>query len=127
MGKTRLAIRAADEFRRAFPDGVRFVDLTIVRSEELLAQTVCDLLAIDTRDAHDRAAEDSLVNFLRNRRMLLILDNCEHVVDAVAALAARLVESTPNLRILATSREFLSIPGEYVFHLSALPIDGPGR
>jgi len=125
MGKTRLAIRAADEFRRAFPDGVRFVDLTIVRSEELLAQTVCDLLAIDTRDAHDRAAEDSLVNFLRNRRMLLILDNCEHVVDAVAALAARLVESTPNLRILATSREFLSIPGEYVFHLSALPIDGP--
>ncbi|MBD0021709.1 MULTISPECIES: LuxR C-terminal-related transcriptional regulator [Gordonia] len=120
MGKTRLAIAAAEDFRRAFPDGVRFVDFTAVRSASLLAQSVCDVLSLDNRESGEGSAQDTLATFLRNRRMLLVLDNCEHVVDGAAALVAHLLESTTHLRIIVTSREYLSIPGEHVFHLGAL-------
>ena len=120
IGKTRLAIAAAEEFRRAFPDGVRFVDFTAVRNESLLAQSVCDALSLNSRESSDRSVPDTLATFLRTRRMLLVLDNCEHVVDGAAALIAHLLASTAELRIIVTSREYLSIPGEYVFHLGAL-------
>ncbi|MGW5518871.1 ATP-binding protein [Nocardia africana] len=124
IGKTRLAIQAAYEFRRAFPDGVRFVDFTAVRTPDLLAQVVCAGLALENRDAHDKLPEETLVDYLRNRRMLLVLDNCEHVVEAAARLIARLLESTSVLRIMTTTREYLSIPGEYVFTLPPLPTRG---
>ncbi|WP_267616488.1 ATP-binding protein [Gordonia bronchialis] len=123
MGKTRLALRAADEFRRAFPDGVRFVEFASVRSETMLAQSLCDVLALENRDSHDLSAQDAVIEYLRHRRMLLILDNCEHVVDGAAELVARLLGQTSGLRILVTSREYLAIPGEYVFHLASLPTD----
>ncbi|MFC8042862.1 ATP-binding protein [Nocardia sp. NPDC057353] len=121
IGKTRLSIQAAYEFRRAFPDGVRFVEFAAIRTPELLAQVVCDGLALDNRDAHHRSPEQVLIEYLRNRRMLLVLDNCEHVVDATAALVARLLEATSGLRVLSTTREYLAIPGEYVFDLPPLP------
>ncbi|MBY8857234.1 LuxR C-terminal-related transcriptional regulator [Nocardia sp. CA2R105] len=124
IGKTRLSIQAAYEFRRAFPDGVRFVDFTAVRTPGMLAQVVCDGLALENRDAHDRLPEETLVEYLRNRRMLLVLDNCEHVIDAAARLVTRLLESTSVLRVVTTTREYLSIPGEYVFNLSPLPTRG---
>ncbi|WP_051027356.1 ATP-binding protein [Nocardia higoensis] len=118
IGKTRLSIQAAYEFRRAFPDGVQFVELAAIRTPELLAQVVCDGLALDNRD---KLPEEALVDYLRNRRMLLVLDNCEHVVDAAAHLVTRLLESTSALRVLTTTREYLSIPGEYVYALPPLP------
>ncbi len=121
IGKTRLSVRAAEEYRRAFPDGVRFVEFASLRSENLLSQAIADRLGLETRDGPESSADDILVEYLRNRRMLLILDNCEHLVEGVAALASRLIEETSNLRILTTSREYLAIPGEYVFHLLPLP------
>ncbi|MFC3242005.1 LuxR C-terminal-related transcriptional regulator [Gordonia humi] len=128
IGKSRVALQAAEEFRRAFPDGVRFVEFASVRSADLLSQTVCDALALETRAASDVSADDALIAYLRDRRMLLVLDNCEHVVDGAAELAARLLEQTGRLRILVTSRELLAVPGENVFHLQPLPMaaDGAG-
>lgn len=124
IGKTRLVVRAAEEYRRAFADGIRFVELASLRSESLVSQAIADRLGLETRDGPNNSADDILVEYLRNRRMLLILDNCEHLVDGVAALVSRLTEETRNLRILTTSREYLAIPGEYVFHLPPLSIDG---
>ncbi|GAC67387.1 ATP-binding protein [Gordonia soli] len=124
IGKTRLSVQAAGEFRRAFTDGVRFVEFASVRNEGMLGQTLCDALGLENRDAHDRSAEDTLVEYLRNRRMLLVLDNCEHVVDGAAALVARLMVEAADLRVVVTSREYLAIPGEYVFHLDPLPTGG---
>lgn len=121
IGKTRLSIQAAYEFRRAFPDGVRFVEFAAVRAPTSPAQLVCDCLALDNHVAHNRSPEDALVDYLRNRRMLLVLDNCEHLVDPVARLVNRLLETTTALRIVTTTREHLSIPGEYVFNLLPLP------
>lgn len=124
IGKTRLAIQAAAEFRRAFPDGVRFVEFASLRSESLLSQTICDRLGLETRDGPDSSADDVLIAHLRNRRILLVLDNCEHLIEGIAALVSRLVQETANVRILVTSREYLSIPGEYVFNLAPLPTRG---
>ncbi|MFE0750364.1 ATP-binding protein [Gordonia sp. NPDC058843] len=121
IGKTRLATEAATEFRRAFPDGVRFVSFAVSRDSSMLAQVICDALGLEGRDAHTASIEDTLVSFLAHRRMLLILDNCEHVIDSAARLVARLAEETTSVRILATSREVLSIPGEYVYRLAPLP------
>jgi predicted ATPase/DNA-binding CsgD family transcriptional regulator len=120
MGKTRLAVQAASDFRRAFPDGVRVIELAAVRSPNLLTQAVCDSLAISHRDVHGRSAEETLIDYLRNRRMLLVLDNCEHLLDECARLVTALLTSTRQLRIVATSREVLAVPGEYVFPLPPL-------
>ncbi|MFT4126466.1 MAG: LuxR C-terminal-related transcriptional regulator [Gordonia sp. (in: high G+C Gram-positive bacteria)] len=126
MGKTRLASQAAWEFRRAFPDGVRFIGFAAVRGDHILAQTVCDALGLDNRDAVGQSAEDALLGYLRTKRMLLVLDNCEHVIDGAAELISRMLESTEAIRILATSREYLSLPSEYVFQLQSLPTDASG-
>lgn len=120
MGKTRLAVQAASDFRRAFPDGVRVIELASVRSANLLTQAVCDGLAISHRDVHGRSAEETLIDYLRNRRMLLVLDNCEHLLDEAARLVSALLSATRQLRIVATSREVLAVPGEYVFSLPPL-------
>ncbi|MGO3327481.1 ATP-binding protein [Gordonia sp. (in: high G+C Gram-positive bacteria)] len=127
IGKTRLAVQAASDYRRAFPGGVRFVDLTSVRNDELLGQTVCDALGLESRDAHDRSPEDTLIEYLRTRRMLLVLDNCEHVIGGAADLVARLLEETTGPRVMVTSREYLAITGEYVLNLNPLPIRDAGR
>lgn len=120
MGKTRLAVQAASDFRRAFPDGVRVIELASVRSPNLLTQAVCDGLAISHRDVHGRPAEETLIDYLRNRRMLLVLDNCEHLLDECARLVSSLLSATRQLRIVATSREILAVSGEYVFPLPPL-------
>lgn len=127
IGKTRLATEAATEFRRAFPDGVRFVSFAASRENYMLAQVVCDALGLEGRDAHAHSVEDTLVSFLQHRRMLLILDNCEQVIDGAARLVARIAEETTSVRILATSREVLSIPGEYVYRLTPLPTGDRSR
>lgn len=124
IGKTRLAVQAASDFRKAFPDGVRFVEFASLRSEALLSQAICDRLGLETRDGPGSSPEDVLVEYLRTRRILLVLDNCEHLVEGIATLVSRLVHETSNLRIITTSREYLAIPGEYVFHLASLPTQG---
>jgi non-specific serine/threonine protein kinase len=119
VGKTRLALRAATEARRAFPDGVWLVELGELRDGSLLVNVVAASLGV--RDESARALREVLVEFLCSRKLLLVLDNCEQVVDEAAKLAEALLRACPELRILATSREALGMGGEAMLRISPLP------
>src|SRR5262249_26300857 len=97
-GKTRPALRLPRHGNRAFPDGVWLVELAPLREERLLAQTIVRGLGI--REESARPSIEVLCDFLAGRRLLLILDNCEHLLEACASLAGRLLREAPNLRIL---------------------------
>ncbi|MEV0387969.1 LuxR C-terminal-related transcriptional regulator [Nonomuraea sp. NPDC050643] len=120
VGKTRLALRVGQEVRRAFRDGVRLVELAALPGPDLLAETVLE--ALEIRDRTGRAPLEVLRDFLRERQMLLILDNCEHVLDACAVLADRLLRAAPEVRVLATSRQALGIGGEHAVPVPPLPL-----
>jgi predicted ATPase/DNA-binding SARP family transcriptional activator len=104
VGKTRLAIEAARRVRPSIADGCWFVDLAPLTPAQPVGPAVARTLGLD--DA------DRLVDYLAPRRALLVLDNCEHLIDAVAGLVARLLRDAPDLRVLATSREGLGLTGE---------------
>ncbi|WP_051574668.1 protein kinase [Mycobacterium sp. URHB0044] len=118
VGKTRLALRAAAEVRRDFPDGVWLVELGELHDGSLLVDVMAESLGI--RDESTRSLRDVLVDFLCSRKLLLILDNCEQVVESTAKLTETLLRACPELRILATSREALGIGGEAVLRLAPL-------
>ena len=118
VGKTRLALRAAAESVADFPDGVWLVELGELRDTSSLVDLVA--AAVGLRDQSARPLLEVLVEFLSSRKLLLVLDNCEQLVDAVAKLAEKLLRACPELRILTTSRESLSIGGESVWRLSPL-------
>lgn len=119
VGKTRLAIQAADKVRRAFADGVRWVELGALRDPALLAQTIVDALGIRDRSARP---QQLLADHLRNRQLLLVLDNCEHLLSACAELVSELLHGARELRIITTSREALAIPGEHGVTVAPLPV-----
>lgn len=123
VGKTRLALRAAEDARRGFPGGVRLVELAALEDPELLAQMVGEALSIT--DYSTRTPVESLVERLRGSQTLIVLDNCEHVLAACALLVDTLVRALPELRVLATSRQALGIPSEQIIELAPLPV--PGR
>ncbi|GAA1949203.1 LuxR family transcriptional regulator [Nocardioides panacihumi] len=123
VGKTRLALRVATDLRRAFPDGVYLVELASLTDPALLPHTVIDAMGI--QDQSSRTPVTVLEEYLRARHLLLILDNCEHLVDAVAELADQVLRSAPEVRILATSRQALRIDGEYVYPVAPLPAPHP--
>jgi predicted ATPase/DNA-binding CsgD family transcriptional regulator len=110
VGKTRLAQRVAEEMVGAFPGGVWFVDLAPVRDPALVASAVAGALGV--REAGGRPLVAGLRAFLRERRALLLLDNCEHVLDA-APLVTELLVACPHLAVLATSRAVLRLSGEH--------------
>jgi len=120
VGKTRLAVRTGASFRRAFNDGVWLVQAGDVRDELGLADTISATLRVQDHSA--RAANAVLVDFLSSRSMLLIFDNCEQIVNAAANLAVTLLQSCPDLRILATSREALGVAGEAVLRVPPLRV-----
>ncbi|BAH31522.1 protein kinase domain-containing protein [Rhodococcus erythropolis] len=120
VGKTRLAMRVAAKSQHSFSDGVWLVELVEVHDATLLADVVAGALGL--RDRSARPALEVLVDFLAPRELLLILDNCEHVLEAVAALAGTLLRSCADLTILATSREEVGIAGESVLSVPPLPI-----
>jgi len=109
-GKTRLALEMARELVGAYPDGVWLVELAALSEGALVAQALASVLGM--QEQPDRSLTDALVDFLRTKRALLVLDNCEHLVDAVARLADVLLDSCHHLRVLATSRESLNVEGE---------------
>ena len=121
VGKTRLALRAAAELRRAFHGGVWLVQLDQLRDEALVAQAIAGALGLQDRAGF--SPEAALADYLAGRQLLLVLDNCEHLVDAVAKLADLLLRAAPGLRVLATSREALIIDGEMV--LAVPPLGAP--
>jgi predicted ATPase/DNA-binding SARP family transcriptional activator len=119
-GKTRLAVEVAAELAEDFDDYVRLVELASLSDPALVSQSVAG--AIGLREQPERTLTESLVDYLRPRRLLLILDNCEHLIDACAALAATLLRAAPELRILATSREALQVPGETLWVVPSLSL-----
>ena len=125
VGKTRLALRAAAELRRAFRGGVWLVRLDQLREEMLVAQAVAGALGLQDRAGY--SPEAALADYLADRPLLLVLDNCEHLVDAVAKLADLLLRAAAGLRVLATSREALIIDGEMVLPVPPLPVPEAGQ
>jgi len=125
VGKTRLALRAATELRRAFRDGVWLVQLDQLRDQALVAQAVAGALGLQDRAGYAPAA--TLADYLAGRQLLLVLDNCEHLVDAAAKLADLLLRAAAGLRVLATSRESLNITGETVLAVPPLRAPEAGR
>ena len=123
-GKTRLALEVGGDLIGAYPDGVWLVELAPLTEPGLVVQEVAGVLEV-----HERSGEtllDTLVDDLRSRRTLLVLDNCEHLVGGVARLAHELLRSCPDLRLLATSREALGEPGEINRLVQPLSLPNPG-
>jgi non-specific serine/threonine protein kinase len=120
VGKTRLALRAAGEVRRAFEDGVWFVDIVAVREDDLLAPTIAE--ALDLQSRSQRWAPSVLSSYLTDRRLLLLLDNCEHLAYSCAVVVDALLRTCPQLRVLATSRQPLDIAGEHIIVVNPLSI-----
>ncbi|MGN9841006.1 ATP-binding protein [Nonomuraea sp. H19] len=110
VGKSRLALRVAFDVRRTFPDGVWLVELAALESPELLVQAVTETLEVQDRSV--RAPIDVLVDHLRDKHLLVILDNCEHLLEESAAVVETLMRSSSGLHILATSRQALGVVGE---------------
>jgi predicted ATPase/DNA-binding CsgD family transcriptional regulator len=122
-GKTRLAIQVARRLQAVFPDGVWVVDLAQLTEPDLVDQTVAATLGL--RDQSSRPGRDPLIEHLRGRRMLLVLDNCEHLVDRVEALASALITNTPGVRLVATSRQSLGTDGESTLPVPPLTLPDP--
>ncbi|WP_342741725.1 ATP-binding protein [Amycolatopsis marina] len=120
VGKTRLALRVAAAARAAFQDDVVFVGLADLHKPELLVNTVAERLGLGDRS--NRPQIDLLVDQLRARRLLLVLDNCEHLVEACARLVEALLASCPHLVVLATSRQSLAVAGEQVLPVRPLAV-----
>jgi non-specific serine/threonine protein kinase len=117
-GKTRLAIELGRRLAPQFADGVRFVDLAPVNSPELVAPELARAAGVVEESV--RSIADALVRQLATRRMLLILDNCEHVLDACADLVQRLLTESEHLRVVVTSREALGMSGEQIVAVASL-------
>lgn len=117
-GKTRLAIQIANKVNGLFEDGVWWVDLAPSIDPALVPQFVVHTFG--TRPVADQPMMESLINFVRPKQMLLLLDNCEHLNEACAQLARQLLIEAPDLRILATSREALAVDGETIYPVSGL-------
>ncbi|GAB2964657.1 LuxR C-terminal-related transcriptional regulator [Amycolatopsis acidiphila] len=124
VGKTRLALRAAEDLQRAFADGAWLVELATLTDPALLADTTAKTLGLRTRGRD--SAVDALVGHLGTRDLLLVLDNCEHLLDACALLVGTLLRECPGLRVLATSREPLRCRGETVLPVAPLTVPAEG-
>lgn len=120
VGKTRLALRVAAELRRAFTNGVCFVSFGELNDPEWLSHTVAAALGMQGRST--QTAPGALVEYLAKRNMLLIMDNCEHLVDACAMLTDALLRTCPDLRVIATSRAPLHVRGENIHAVAPLTV-----
>jgi predicted ATPase/class 3 adenylate cyclase/DNA-binding CsgD family transcriptional regulator len=119
-GKTRLAIRVAADIANNFENGVAYVDLAPVTHEAVAP--VAAARALGLPDQPGRSRMDTLVRFIGERQMLIVLDNCEHLLDATASLAAELLAACPRLQFLATSREPTGVHGEVTFQVPSLSL-----
>lgn len=124
-GKTRLALQLAGELTTDFPDGLWFVDLVPLADSSLVAQKV--MSAAGVREQADRSAQETLTGFFAAKRSLLVLDNCEHLIEGVAGLVDTLLRTTAELTVLTTSREALRLTGEVVWPVSPLSVPSGDR
>ena len=125
VGKTRIALRVAADLAGRYADGVCLVELSSLREPDLLAHTITAALGLSEQDARPRV--DVLLEYLRDRNLLLILDTCEHLVDACAMLADLLLRESAGVTVLATSRQPLDVPGEHTWAIAPLPVPDPDQ
>ena len=123
-GKSRLALRVAEALLPTLPHGVWLVELASLSDPALVLQTIAAIFGVQA--ARDRGVLTTLNEFLRPRQLLLILDNCEHLIAEVAAVAETLLSDCPHLHILATSRETLNVSGEITFRVPPLRLPSLG-
>jgi predicted ATPase/class 3 adenylate cyclase len=119
-GKTRLALQVAAEMVDRDSDGVWLVELAALTDPALVPQQLASVLNV--REGPGRALSELLIDYLARKNMLLVLDNCEHLIDACAKLCARILAACPQVRILATSQQLLGISGEQLWQVSALTL-----
>jgi predicted ATPase/class 3 adenylate cyclase len=124
-GKTRLALQAAAEALEQFPDGVWLVELAVLSDPSLVPKAVASALGV--LEQPSRGLTETLADALRGKSVLVILDNCEHLVAACAHLTTAILRTCPDLRILATSREVLGVTGETAWHVPSLSVPDPQR
>ena len=121
VGKTRLAVQLGYEARDDCDDGVWFVDLAAVRASGDVAPAIANAFGI--RERADQPLIDAVANALLRKKVLLLLDNCEHVVSAAAAAIDKILTECPDVRILATSRQPIGVPGERTYRLASLSLE----
>src|SRR5262249_1083061 len=119
-GKTRLALEVAITLLGEYPHGVWLVELAPLADPTLVVQTVASTLGV--REQPQRSIVDALLDYVRAKTLLLILDNCEHLIEACAHLAETLLPAAPRLKIGASSREALGIAGETAYRVPSLPL-----
>ena len=124
-GKTRLSLQVAAESLTQFRDGAWFVELAPIADPGLVAKTTAAALGVMEKRA--QPIGETLVDHVKDLRLLLVLDNCEHVLDACATLVDMLIRRCPNVRILASSREALGIVGEQIYRVPSLSLPDPKR
>jgi predicted ATPase/class 3 adenylate cyclase len=118
IGKTRLSLQLAADVIDRFPDGVWFVELATLRDPQLVPQAVASALGV--KEAAGRPVLEALLRFLSGRQLLLVLDNCEHLLQACAELARQALQGAAHVSVLASSREPLRVAGETTYHVPAL-------
>jgi predicted ATPase/DNA-binding winged helix-turn-helix (wHTH) protein len=123
IGKTRLGQAVAARIAASFPDGVAWVELAPLNTGALVASTLADVLGFDLSLGGDAAK--AVVSYLEDKRALIVLDNCEHLLDAVTSLAEAVQSSAQGVRVLVTSQEVLRIAGESVYRLGTLSLPAP--
>ncbi|MDQ6767560.1 MAG: NB-ARC domain-containing protein [Candidatus Eremiobacteraeota bacterium] len=120
VGKTRLALQVGADMLEHYPDGVWLADFAAITDPELVSSIIAKELGM--AQAEGRRVDESIASWLKRKKLLLILDNCEHVLEVVASIAAAIIRSCPDVRMLATSRQALDISGEVVYRLPSLAI-----
>src|SRR5579872_923323 len=120
IGKTRLALQAAADLIDSFADGVWFADLAPVADAELVTSVVAKVVGMT--QAEGSSIDEAIPQWLKRKQLLLVLDNCEHVIDAAAAIAAAILGAASQVQIVATSRQMLGIPGEVLYRLPSLAV-----
>lgn len=123
IGKTRLSIQVASELLAEYPIGVWLVELTPLTDPALVPQSVCAALGV--KPEGDTSALDALINYMHEKKILLVVDNCEHLIDACAQLCDSLLRACPELQIIASSREALGIEGENAYRVPSLSLPNP--
>ena len=122
-GKTRLALKTAEDLLPSFADGIWLVELAPLADPNLILQTIAGIFGL--RELPNMPLKDIVTDYLRAKEILLILDNCEHLIEACAQLSENLLRNCPRLKILASSREALGIAGETVYRVPSLSLPDP--
>ena len=124
-GKTRLGLQVAADALEQFPDGVWLVELAPLTDAGLVAPTVATVLGL--KEEVGKAVTQTLGDYLRDKKLLVLLDNCEHLLDGCAQLAHAILRHCPGVRILASSREALAIAGEQAYRVPSLSVPDPSQ